>query len=203
LPGFGPVRVFGDEVFTGNGTGYNIHPHHNFIIVAVILRGALTHINTIGKIDVLYPGDYYVFSAGSGGKHCELNIEQEDLNVVYIWLLPDRLMTPPSYLRGHYDAEAQAGRLACLVGAKPGALPVRQDLRLYRLTSRADESHRYDIASGRGLYLFVLEGPGAGRGHRARSPRQHRADRQRADRNRERDGGFGYSADRHGARPLR
>jgi redox-sensitive bicupin YhaK (pirin superfamily) len=158
LPGFGPVRVFGDEVFTGNGTGYNMHPHHNFIIMAVVLQGTLTHINTIGKIDVLNPGDYYVFSAGSGGKHCELNIEQEDLNVVYIWLLPDRLMTQPSYLRSHYDAKSQASRLACLVGATPGALPVRQDLQLHRLTNPAGNSCRHNIGSGRGVYLFVLEG---------------------------------------------
>ena len=49
------MRVFGEEMFTGNGTGYNMHPHHNFIIIAVILQGSLTHINTIGKIDGLGP----------------------------------------------------------------------------------------------------------------------------------------------------
>ncbi|MGH7059735.1 MAG: pirin family protein, partial [Stellaceae bacterium] len=66
IAGFGRMRVFGDEEFTGNGTGYNMHPHHNFIIIAVVLAGTLTHINTIGKIDALKAGDYYVFSAGSG-----------------------------------------------------------------------------------------------------------------------------------------
>ena len=158
IAGFGPVRVFGEEDFTRNGTGYNMHPHHNFIIIAVVLRGALTHINTIGKIDVLKLGDYYVFSAGLGGKHCELNIEKDDLHDVYIWLLPDRLMTPPTYLRSHYDAEAQAGRIACLVGGGPGALPVRQDLELHRLRSPVGRAHHYDVKPGRGIYLFVVEG---------------------------------------------
>jgi quercetin 2,3-dioxygenase len=158
LPGFGKIRVFGDEVFTGNGTGYNMHPHHNFIIIAVILQGTLTHINTIGKIDLLKPGDYYVFSAGSGGKHSELNIEAEDLQVIYIWTLPDRLMTPPSYHRGHFAAEAHRNEAACLVGTSPGALPIRQDLRLFRLISDADRSYRHDLAPGHGAYLFVVEG---------------------------------------------
>src|SRR5664279_4076301 len=80
--GFGKVRVFGDETFSHAGCGYNMHPHHCFIIMAFVLQGSLTHVNTIGKVDTLKPGDYYVFSAGSGGKHCELNIEPEDLNVV-------------------------------------------------------------------------------------------------------------------------
>ena len=66
--GFGRLRVFGDEVFSGLGCGYNMHRHHNFIICAFVLQGELTHINTVGNIDQLTSGDYYVFSAGSGGQ---------------------------------------------------------------------------------------------------------------------------------------
>jgi len=158
IAGFGKMRVFGDEAFTGNGTGYNMHPHHNFIIMAVILKGTLTHINTIGKIDVLGPGDYYIFSAGSGGKHCELNIDHEDLQVIYVWALPDHLMTPPTYHRSHFDAAASADRIHCLVGTDPGALPIRQDLALHRLVSAAGKSYAHPAVPQRGTYLFVLEG---------------------------------------------
>ena len=156
--GFGKIRVFGDETFGPNGTGYNMHPHHNFIIMALVLKGSLTHINTIGKIDVLHPGDYYVFSAGSGGKHCELNIEQNDLQVVYIWTLPDRLMTPPSYHRSDFNAAAQPDRLVCLVGDAPGGLPIRQDLKLRRLASSPGRAYAYDLERDHGAYVFVLEG---------------------------------------------
>ena len=52
IPGFGVMKVFGDETFTPGGTGYNMHPHHNFIIMAFVASGALTHINTIGKVRV-------------------------------------------------------------------------------------------------------------------------------------------------------
>jgi len=80
IPGLGVLKVFGDEVFSPNGTGYNMHPHHNFIICAFVLQGELTHINTTGGgvVDRLGQGDYYVFSAGSGGKHCELSVTGED-----------------------------------------------------------------------------------------------------------------------------
>jgi redox-sensitive bicupin YhaK (pirin superfamily) len=158
ITGFGKIRVFGDEVFTGNGTGYNMHPHHNFIITAIVLQGTLTHINTIGKIDVLGPGDYYVFSAGSGGKHSELNIEREDLQVIYVWMLPDRLMTPPSYLRGHFDAAASADHIHCLVGSDRGSLPIRQDFKLARLIGGAGKTYGYRTNRQHGVYLFVLEG---------------------------------------------
>jgi redox-sensitive bicupin YhaK (pirin superfamily) len=157
-PGFGKIRVFGDEVFSPSGTGYNMHPHHNFIIIAIILQGQLTHINTIGKVDLLKSGDYYVLSAGSGGKHCELNIEQEELRVIYIWALPGRLMIPPSYHGSHFDAGQHANQLACLVGTEPGALPITQDLQLYRLNSTAGRSYFHEIKPGRAAYLFVIEG---------------------------------------------
>jgi redox-sensitive bicupin YhaK (pirin superfamily) len=158
IAGFGKVRVFGDETFSGNGTGYNMHPHHNFIIMAVILKGTLTHINAIGKIDLLSPGDYYIFSAGSGGKHCELNIENEELQVIYVWALPDHLITPPSYHRSHFDDAASTDRIHCLVGRATGALPIRQDLALHRLVSAAGRTYTHPIGPQRGTYLFVLEG---------------------------------------------
>ena len=157
-PGFGVMKVFGDEVFTPGGTGYNMHPHHNFIIMAFVLGGALTHINTIGKVDELRKDDYYVFSAGSGGKHSELNIGEEDLHVIYVWILPDRLLAPPSYLRRHFDAKAGANRISPLVGKEPGALPIGQDFKVSRLLSDAGRRHTWQASKERGLYAFVLEG---------------------------------------------
>jgi len=158
IPGLGVMKVFGDEVFTPNGTGYNMHPHHNFIIMAFVLGGALTHINTIGKVDELGKDDYYVFSAGSGGKHSELNIGGKDLAVIYVWVLPGQLLAPPSYRRSHFDRQAGANRITCLVGEEKGALPIGQVFKVSRLVSDADRSHVYRPSKANGFYAFVLEG---------------------------------------------
>lgn len=158
IAGFGRIRVFGDEVFSPNGTGYNMHPHHNFIIAAFVLGGALTHVNTIGKVDELRAGDFYVFSAGSGGKHAELNIGQEALRVIYLWVLPSQLLAPPSYLRGHFDAKANANRPACLIGNEPGALPIGQTIKVSRLVTERSSTPVYRPSPARGTYVFVLEG---------------------------------------------
>lgn len=157
--GFGRIRVFGEEIFSGLGCGYNMHPHHNFIICAFVLGGCLTHINTLGKVDEVKAGDYYVFSAGSGGKHAELNIAGEDLRVIYIWFLPGKLLAPPSYRRSHFDAAACRNRLACLVGTPDGALPIDQDVRVSRLASDTPGAHIYrPRSSAYGTYVFVIDG---------------------------------------------
>jgi redox-sensitive bicupin YhaK (pirin superfamily) len=157
--GFGRVRVFGDEVFSGAGCGYNIHPHHNFIICAFVLQGTLTHINTVGKIDPLNQGDYYAFSAGSGGKHCEINLEHDDVHVIYLWVMPDQLLLPPSYSRGHFDAPTRRNQLVTLVGNADGALRIAQDLKVSRLASDRAQTIDYRPSSvAHGTYVFVLEG---------------------------------------------
>lgn len=158
IPGFGAMKVFGDEVFTPGGTGYNMHPHHNFIIMAFVLGGTLTHINTVGKVDELTRDDYYVFSAGSGGKHSELNIGSEDLQVIYVWTLPGQLLAPPSYRRARFDAEAGANRITCLVGQEAGALPIGQTFKVSRLLSDEDRTHVYRADRSNGVYAFMLQG---------------------------------------------
>ena len=161
IPGLGVMKVFGDEVFTPNGTGYNMHPHHNFIIMAFVLGGTLTHINTIGKIDELKRDDYYVFSAGSGGKHSELNIGEGDMNAIYVWVLPGQLLEPPSYRRGRFDRRAGANRITPLVGTEQGALPIGQTVKVSRLASDAGRKHLWRASEALGLYAFVLDGKAA------------------------------------------
>jgi quercetin 2,3-dioxygenase len=158
-PGFGRIRVFGDEVFSGAGCGYNMHPHHNFLICAFVLRGRLTHLNTMGKIDELVPGDYYLASFGSGGKHCELNLETEDMNAIYLWILPNRLMLPPSYSRSHFDTTMRRNRIETLIGEMPDALSIPQDVRVSRLVSDRSGIYEYIPTSpANGIYAFVVVG---------------------------------------------
>jgi quercetin 2,3-dioxygenase len=162
MPGFGTMRVFGDEVFHGAGCGYNMHRHHNFIICAFILEGELTHVNTAGvrgTVDQLGQGDYYVFSAGSGGKHCELSIGQEDMHAIYVWLLPGQLYLPPSYLRGHFGFRNRRNHIEQLVGEADGAIPIANDIRISRLVADDAGKFSYKPRTPRhGTYIFVIEG---------------------------------------------
>ncbi len=136
-----------------------MHPHHNFIICAFVLQGKLVHVNTAGSVDTLSRGDFYAFSAGSGGLHTEINIQAEPMNAIYLWLLPDQLWLPPSYERGHFDPVAGLNRITVLVGNDEGALPISQDAKVSRLFSDTAGVHSYKPHSTHhGVYAFVLEG---------------------------------------------
>lgn len=157
--GFGRMRVFGDETFYGAGCSYNMHRHHNFIICAFVLKGRLTHVNTVGNLDELRPGDFYVFSSGSGGFHTEINAHDEPMNAIYIWMLPDKLLLTPFYGRGHLAATAGRNRIAGLVGGGPGTVSLPQDALVSRLVSDRPGTHVYRPRSrAHGVYVFVIEG---------------------------------------------
>jgi len=157
-PGFGRMRVFGDETFNNPGCGYSMHPHHNFVICAFVMQGTLLHINTIGKVDELKPNDFYAFSAGSGGLHTELNIEEEPMQAIYIWMIPDQLYLPPTYHRAHFDEASGANRITTLAG-EGGIVPIPQDAKVSRLVSDAPGNFTYRAKSERhGQYTFVLGG---------------------------------------------
>ncbi len=160
-PGFGTIRVFGDEAFHNPGCSYSMHRHHNFIICAFVLSGRLLHVNTLGQADELGSGDFYAFSAGSGGLHAEINLQAEPMQAIYLWLTPDQLLLPPSYGHSHFDAAAGMNRFTTLVGgeAAEGGLPIPQDARVSRLVTDAAGTHRYrPRTDGHGVYAFVLEG---------------------------------------------
>jgi quercetin 2,3-dioxygenase len=157
--GFGRIRVFGDEAFRHPGCSYNMHPHHNFIICAFVLDGTLTHINSLGGLEELHPGDYYAFCAGSGGLHEELNRFPETMRAIYLWILPDQLLLPPSYTHGHFDAAAGMNRITPLVGDAAGAVAISQDARVSRLVSDGPGTFRYRPRSrDHGIYAFVVDG---------------------------------------------
>jgi quercetin 2,3-dioxygenase len=158
-PGFGHIRVFGDETFHSPGCSYSMHRHHNFIICAFVLAGKLTHLNTLGNIDQLGPGDFYAFSAGAGGFHEELNMESEPMQAIYLWLMPNQLLLPPSYRSGHFDAATGLNHITPLIGHEDGAVPVPQDAKVSRLVSDAPGTYHYKPRSRtHGVYAFVIEG---------------------------------------------
>ena len=123
----------------------------------MLVGGANTTKN--GMVARLRAGDYYAFSAASGGKHCELSVTGEDTNIIYIWFMPGQLYLPPTYHRAHFDFRTRRHRIEQLVGEADGALPIPNDIRISRLITDAGSKHTYRPRSlSHGIYVFVLDG---------------------------------------------
>lgn len=86
--GFGPLRVFNDDVVQPL-TGFGPHPHREMEIVSIVLKGELEHKDSSGRQEVIRPGDVQRMSAGTGIIHSEMNPSaSQEVNFLQLWFEP-------------------------------------------------------------------------------------------------------------------
>lgn len=93
---FGTLIAFNDD-FVEAGKGFGIHPHANMEIISVLLKGKMNHIDTLGYKTVIEEGGVQIMSAGTGLRHEEYNIGEEEVNFLQIWIQPKLQNISPRY----------------------------------------------------------------------------------------------------------
>ncbi len=158
--GFGPLRVWNDDLFRPGG-GFPMHPHQDFEIITYVRKGAVTHGDSLGNQGVTRAGQVQVMSAGTGIVHSEHNQGDEDLELFQIWIRPDRPGLPPHW-QTRESARAGAG-LELLASGRDGhggdgVLPIHQDAALYAADMNDGETVTHSLTAGRRAYLVPARG---------------------------------------------
>jgi redox-sensitive bicupin YhaK (pirin superfamily) len=171
--GFGPLRVFNDDVVQPL-TGFGPHPHREMEIVSIVLKGELEHKDSTGRQEVIRPGDVQRMSAGTGIIHSEMNPSaSQEVNFLQLWFEPAEYGLAPSYEQTAYDPDQMVNRLLPVVSREGGEQVARihQDLTLYLSRLEPDAALTFDQEAGRRIYLFVIEGDLAVNGETALAKR--------------------------------
>ena len=106
---FGTLVAFNDD-FVEAGKGFGIHPHANMEIISVLLKGKMNHIDTLGYKTVIEEGGVQIMSAGSGLRHEEYNIGEDQVNFLQIWIEPKAEDLAPSYQQIPFAPAEKRGR---------------------------------------------------------------------------------------------
>ncbi|WP_029097365.1 pirin family protein [Brevibacillus thermoruber] len=171
--GFGPLRVFNDDVVQPL-TGFGPHPHREMEIVSIVLKGELEHKDSTGRQEVIRPGDVQRMSAGTGIIHSEMNPSAtQEVNFLQLWFEPAKYGLAPSYEQTAYDPEQMVNRLLPVVSREGGEQIARihQDLTLYLSRLEPGAALTFEQEEGRRIYLFVIEGDLAVNGETALAKR--------------------------------
>ena len=72
---FGALRVFNDDI-VAPGTGFPTHPHDEMEIITIVIKGEMTHEDSMGNKAVIKAGDVQRMSAGTGLTHSEFNLKE-------------------------------------------------------------------------------------------------------------------------------
>lgn len=164
--GFGPLRVFNDDVIEP-GKGFGFHPHRDMEIVTFVIEGELEHRDDRGNRGVIRAGEVQRMSAGTGIVHSEYNHSPEKpLRLLQMWVFAEKRGLEPSWEQKRFSSDERKGRLLPIVvphGAADGngsaaAVRIHQDATFY--VSSLDGKGKpveHDIR-GRKAYLFVIDG---------------------------------------------
>jgi redox-sensitive bicupin YhaK (pirin superfamily) len=116
---FGSLITFNDD-FVEAGKGFGIHPHANMEIISVLLKGKMNHIDTLGYKTVIEEGGVQIMSAGSGLRHEEYNIGDDEVNFLQIWIEPKLQNITPRYQQRSFPKDKRKNKLTTIVSGEEG-----------------------------------------------------------------------------------
>lgn len=158
--GFGPLRVINEDK-VAPGAGFGAHGHADMEILSIVLAGGLEHQDSLGRREVIRPGDVQRMSAGTGVQHSEYNASKTDpVHFLQIWIIPESQGLAPSYEQVSIPTDARRGALTLLGSrdAREGSVRIHRDVDLYGSILNAGETLTHAIVPGRGVWIQMIRG---------------------------------------------
>lgn len=156
--GFRELRVINQDTVSP-GEGFGTHTHNDMEIITFVIRGAVTHRDSMGNHGVIRAGEIQCMSAGTGVRHSEFNDSKtEPLELLQIWIIPDQEGLTPSYQQMTYSQQISAIQLLVSPNAEQGSLKIHQDVKLFLINLTANEKREYSLAANRYAWVQIVRG---------------------------------------------
>ncbi|WP_298846497.1 pirin family protein [Clostridium sp.] len=157
--GFGVLRVINDDLINPN-TGFDTHPHQNMEIISYVVKGELTHGDSMGNKGNLKRGNVQYMSAGTGVYHSEHNLGEEVARFLQIWILPDKEGHKPNYGEYKFEWNDRKNKWLHMVSSNQGeaVIKVNQDINIFTLELDEGSAIEYHVKAARQAYLVQIEG---------------------------------------------
>ena len=158
---FGVLRVLNDDMVIP-GTGFDTHSHANMEIISYVIKGELTHADSMGNRHTLTRGQVQYMSAGTGVSHSEHNRSEDLLRFLQIWILPDKEEVTPNYGDYRFAFEDREDRwlpIATGIGNRESVAPIKihADVNVYAAVARSGHFLEFSVLPGRQAYLVMIE----------------------------------------------
>ena len=157
---FGVLRVLNDDIIHPKG-GFDMHPHHDMEIVSYVVRGEITHTDSMGNTETLKRGEVQYMSAGTGIVHSEYNHHpSEDLRLLQMWVVPPQKNLPTLYGSHLYKKEQRENKLLQIVSPKQGNAEVKlyQDVNIFVSELEKGKTLDFTIRTNKQIYFVQIEG---------------------------------------------
>ena len=155
--GVGSLRVINDDIIDAHN-GFGTHPHDNMEILTCVLKGAITHKDSMGNEGLIRAGEWQLMSAGTGVKHSEINQGDEAVHLLQIWVIPNVRDQEPTYQQVERDPKKTPNEWLLIAGPHDNAMMhIRQYAEIK--TAFLQQGHTLDVkATQKFNYVHVIEG---------------------------------------------
>ncbi|MEK5757757.1 pirin family protein [Acinetobacter variabilis] len=118
--GVSALRVINDDMIDAH-QGFGTHPHDNMEILTCVLKGTITHQDSMGNHGGIAGGEWQLMSAGTGVRHSEMNQGDEQVHLLQIWIIPNEHDAQPNYQQIRLDATEQPNQWHLICGPNDNA----------------------------------------------------------------------------------
>lgn len=156
---YGVLRVMNDDRVQPQ-TGFGTHPHKDMEILTYVLRGELSHQDSMGNKETLPRGACQYMSAGTGITHSEMNDGTEEVHFIQTWILPEASNLTPRYGSKTITFKERHNQWLHLAGpaGSGAAIEFYQDANAYVAEVDDKQNLTFTLERGRQLYVKLMEG---------------------------------------------
>jgi redox-sensitive bicupin YhaK (pirin superfamily) len=155
--GISALRVINDDLIAAH-QGFGQHPHDNMEILTCVLKGTITHKDSMGNHGGISAGEWQLMSAGTGVRHSEMNQGDEQVHLLQIWIIPNERNAEPAYQQIKCDPRDQPDQWHLIVGPNDNApMHIRQQAEVK--TAFITQGKSLDIQATQHVnYIHVISG---------------------------------------------
>jgi len=157
--GFRSLRVINEDFIAPN-QGFPTHGHRDMEILTYVIRGELSHKDSMGNGTTILPNEVQRMSAGTGVLHSEYSSPSEETHLLQIWILPEEENLTPGYEQTFFAPADKQGKLKLVASraGTDGSVTIHQDVNLYSSILGKDETVSHALAENRHAWVQIVKG---------------------------------------------
>jgi len=157
--GFRSLRVINEDFIAPN-QGFPTHGHRDMEILTYVIRGELSHKDSMGNGTTILPNEVQRMTAGTGILHSEYSSPTDETHLLQIWILPEEEDLTPGYEQTFFAPEDKRGTLKLVASraGTDGSVTIHQDVNLYSSILANDEIVAHELAEDRHAWVQIVKG---------------------------------------------
>ena len=157
--GFRSLRVINEDFIEAN-QGFPTHGHQDMEILTYVIRGELSHKDSMGNGTTILPNEVQRMSAGTGILHSEYSSPTDETHLLQIWILPEEKNLTPSYEQTFFAPEDKKGKLKLVVsrGGTDDSVTIHQAVNLYSSILAKNEEVSHELKENRHAWIQIIKG---------------------------------------------